>query len=222
LTKTATDRVQQCDPPIKEMMMTTIPNTTNGTATTVNPSTAPVLDLKQFALPQNFGDVLGVQKALLRLPVRKPDRHWFVRVHPDPAYQLATSLLELRDEREYYLVSPAALPGCASEAVPTLLYLAITRLGSLFIWPVRLPGTDGRDNIWHASARDAAARAQTTWVSVRSNPDLGGYEVIEAVAEYAPPEWPKKPMSELLALGFRGRIITTPDHEVLLKLQGFR
>jgi hypothetical protein len=199
--------------------MTALTNSTNGAAP-VNPSTAPVLDLDQFRLPQDFADIIGVAKILTKIPVRKPDRQAFIRVHPDPAYQLQTSLLELKDEREFYLLGPGALSSCANEAIPMLLHLATTRLGNLFIWPVRLPNSEGRDNDWHASAREAALQAQNAWVSVRSNMEARAYDVFKATANIPDPQWPAKPFNELVALAFKGRIIMTPDHDVLLRLGG--
>jgi len=199
--------------------MTALTDSSNG-AEPINPSTAPVLDLDQFRLPQNFADVIGVAKILTKIPVRKPDRQAFIRVHPDPAYQLQTSLLELKEEREFYLIGPGALASCANEVIPTLLYLAITRFGNLFLWPVRLPSPEGRDNDWHSSAREAALHAQRAWVSVRSNMEARGYDVFEATANIPDPQWPATPFNELLALAFKGRIIMTPDHDVLLRLGG--
>jgi len=199
--------------------MTALTNSIDGAAP-INPSTAPVLDLDQFRLPQDFGDVVGVKKVLTKIPVKKPDRQAFIRVRPEPEYQFQTSLLELKEEREYYLLGPDALSACPNEAIPMILYLAITRLGSLFIWPVRLPKSDGRDNEWHASAREAAVHAQHAWVSVRSNPDVRGYDVLLATATIPEPQWPDKPFNELLAIAFKGRIILDPFHEVLLRLAG--
>src|SRR5262245_39581804 len=185
-----------------------------------NPSTAPVLDLNQFRLPQTFADMIGVKKELLKIPVRKPYRQEFIRVHPDPAYQLQTSLLELKEESEFYLVGPDALEACANEVVPVVLYLTMTRHSDLLVWPVRLPNAEGKDNDWNASAREAAALAQHAWISVRSNSRSQMYDVFRATANIPAPEWPNKPLDELLALAFRGRIILKPDHDVLQRLSG--
>jgi hypothetical protein len=43
---------------------------------------------------------LGVKKALLTVPVRKPDKSWFVRVHADPNYALETAVIELKEDGE--------------------------------------------------------------------------------------------------------------------------
>jgi len=48
------------------------------------------------------------------VPVRKPHRQELVRVHPDESYRMNASVIELKDDREVYLVtSPIAsqLPG---------------------------------------------------------------------------------------------------------------
>src|SRR6266568_3638739 len=61
------------------------------------------LDLARLRLGQDFADKVGVKKALLTVPVRKPDRQSFVRVHPDPSWRLDTAVITLKDERETYL-----------------------------------------------------------------------------------------------------------------------
>jgi hypothetical protein len=55
-------------------------------------------------LSQDFAD-LGVKKALITVPVRKPDKAWFFRVHPDEDRRLQTYVIELKEERETYLVA---------------------------------------------------------------------------------------------------------------------
>src|SRR5512135_2750887 len=63
------------------------------------------------------GDTLAgvsVEKQLTTVPVRRPSRQAFIRVHPDEAYRLDTLLLELKDEGEIYLLAKALaadLPG---------------------------------------------------------------------------------------------------------------
>ena len=44
-------------------------------------------DPAALRLDQSFADTVGVKKHLMTVPVRKPNRQDFVRVHPDPAYQ---------------------------------------------------------------------------------------------------------------------------------------
>ncbi len=67
------------------------------------PSTFPHgFDLGSLRLSQNFEADLGVTKAIITVPVRKPDKQTFIRVHPDTDYRMDTSVLELKDDRESY------------------------------------------------------------------------------------------------------------------------
>src|SRR5262245_16982937 len=46
----------------------------------------------------DFNASVGVHKALLSVPVRKPDKSWFVRAHPDPNYHLTTWVIEMKED----------------------------------------------------------------------------------------------------------------------------
>ena len=177
-------------------------------------------DLSRLRLSQDFASKIGVKKDLLTVPVRKPDRQWFVRVHPDPVWRLETAILEIRDERESYLVEPelwAELPG---ELVPKVLFTAINRQGVVFLWPVRLPGEDGRHDEWNRSALEAAELATKRWVRVASNTHLGAYEVCQASADVPDPEWPDVGFKRVLEVAFKDRFIKALDHPVVRRLRG--
>src|SRR5262249_24699453 len=131
------------------------------------------IDLSQLRLSQNFGDAIGVKKALVTVPVRKPGRHDFVPVHPDPAFRIETAVIELKDENETYLVSPNLWSELPTELTPKILFTTINRQGVLFLWPVRLPGSDGKSNPWNESALSAAHMAMNTWIRLASNRSLG-------------------------------------------------
>ena len=133
------------------------------------------LDLESLRLSQDFGELMGVKKKLVTVPVRKPNRQWFVRVHPEESYRLETAILELKEEKEIYLVDRGLWAELSGEIVPTALFTAITRQGVVFLWPVRLPDSSGRQWEWHRSALEAAQEAMTSWVRVTANmsPALG-------------------------------------------------
>lgn len=178
------------------------------------------LDLNRLRLSQDFANKVGVKKAIITVPVRKPDRQWFVRVHPDPARRLETAVLELKDERETYLVDPDLWEELPGELVPKVLFTAINRQGVVFVWPVRLPGEDGRGNAWNSSALEAANLATTGWVRVAANMGLGAYEVFQATAELPEPEWPEKDFQSLVDIAFKDRYIRTLDHPAIRRLRG--
>jgi hypothetical protein len=173
-------------------------------------------------LPPDGTAAIGVKKALLTVPVRKPDKTWFVRAHPSENYRLRTYVIELKEERETYLVAQALWPELAAEATlrPKLLATAISRQGVLFIWPLNLPREDGRTDEWSRTALEALDMATKGWVRMVSNMTLGAYDVLTASAPLPDPEWPKVPFSELLRIAFKDRYIDKPDHPVLRRLRG--
>jgi hypothetical protein len=177
-------------------------------------------DPEQFRLDQSFLGSAGVKKLLTTVPVRKPNKQDFIRVHPDAAYRLPVAIIELQEERETYLLRPPVARGLPGEFTMALLVTAINRQGVLFLWPIKLPGPDGKQLEWHRSAGEAAERAQKRWVRVTANTSLGAYETIEASAAIPDPEWPATPFSELLEIAFRGRVIADFEHPVVKRLAG--
>jgi hypothetical protein len=202
----------------------------NGTRTAADgtPPTAPShsaldpFDPASLRLTGDFTAALGVKKVLLTVPVRKPEKSWFVRTHPEDAFRLQTAVIELKEDRETYLVAPALWPDLATESTfsPRALFAAVNRQGVLFIWPCRLPGPDGKIDEWSRSALEAADMARSSWVRVQSNLALGAYEVFRATGDLPEPVWPETPFKDLLRVAFRDRYIDSLDHPVLRKLRG--
>jgi hypothetical protein len=98
--------------------------------------------------------------------------------------------------------------------------LAINRQRIPFIWPVRVPPTDGKSNDWWSSAREAAEKAMARWVRVVANMARGSYDVSVAEAELSPPEWPSEGYAELLDIAFKGKIVDSEEHAIVNKLLG--
>ena len=177
-------------------------------------------NLEELRLSQDFADMVGVKKEILTVPVRKPDRQSFVRVHPDDSYRLRTAVLELREEREIYLVAPSIRSALPGELIHKTLFTALSRHDVVFIWPIRLPGEDGRLDAWNESAQDAAHLAQDHWVRVVSNMHLGAYETFVATGDLPEPRWPDKTFQELLNIAFKNRYIDSLDHPAIRRLRG--
>ena len=182
-----------------------------------NPSPNP-FDPASLRLDQSFADTLGVKKLLTTVPVHKPNRTWFVRVHPDPNYRLPVAIIE--EDREVYLVTPLMASECPDEVTLVTLFTAINRQGVLFLWPVRLPGLNGKYSEWARSLMEAAEMAQTRWIRVRSNMSLGAYETFEARGQLSEPEWLDASFCEVLRVAFRDRIVDRTDHPLLLRRLG--
>lgn len=171
-------------------------------------------------LSQDFISEVGGKKILISVPIRKPDPQVFIRVQPDESFCLETTLLELKEERETYLVDPGLRRDLSDEIVPKALYTCITPQGTLFLWPIKLPSPDGRLDSWNSSAHRVATLAKTQWIRVVSNRQLQGYDPFAAVNSFSEPEWPELDFPSILKLAFQDRMIQDPNHPVLKKLRG--
>ena len=167
-------------------------------------------ELSELRLSQEFLETAGAKKILTTVPVHKPRKQDFVRVHPDKAFREAFAIVELKDDRERYLITPDIAAALPTEIVTEMLYTAINRQRVVFLWPVRLPAPDGRVNEWHRSTQEAAEHAMHHWVRIVANMSLGAYEIIEAPAQIPDPEWPDCTFGDLLRIG-----LPRSDHQQL-------
>jgi len=185
------------------------------------PSSVPdPFDLSNLRLSQSFTETAGVKKLLTIVPVRKPNPQDWVRVHPGSEYRENFPLIELKDEREEYVVAASLVPELVGEFVSKTLYTTVNRQGVVSLWPVRLPDPDGREMEWHRSAREAAELATTRWVRCKANRSLGAYDIFQAEAYIAEPTWPDLTFQEVIRIAFRDRLITSMDHPVIKRLRG--
>jgi hypothetical protein len=77
----------------------------------------------------------------------------------------------------------------------------MTRQGVLLLWPLKLP-TDGPGRSWAETARQAAELAKTKWARVVPDMGLDGYRIFMAEGSLPEPEWPDKPLDEILQIAF--------------------
>jgi hypothetical protein len=131
-------------------------------------------------------------------------------------------LIELKEQNEVYLVDRELWSELGSEStfVTKVLVPVMTRQQALLIWPIRLPGADGRIDDWNASALEAADIARGKWIRLSPNKSLGAYEVTAGPDPQAPLAWPEHSFEALLKIAFKGKIIDTLDHPVIRQLRG--
>jgi hypothetical protein len=176
---------------------------------------------ENLLLPQNFTETVGVKKLLTTVPVRKPSKQIYFRVCPKEDHRGMFPVIDLKDDREEYIVTNKLLPELAAEVVFKQLCLAITRGGVLFILPLRYPGPDGRDNEWWRSLREHAKLAETHWIRVVPNHELGAYEAMQASDTLSDPTWPTdRSFWDILQIAFRNYLIDRLDHPVIQRLRG--
>ena len=174
-------------------------------------------DLESIRLPQHYSEQIGVKKLLTTVPVRKPNRTQFCRTHPE--YRMDVKLLKYGETDEMYVVKPEVSADVLQLAKPYRLVLVVDRLGTAFIWPLAIPDEE-RPMDWHKSALEADLRAQKAWIRLAANQALGAYDIFEAAGELSEPIWPTESWNKLVEVAFKQKIIDTPEHVIIQKLQG--
>jgi hypothetical protein len=177
-------------------------------------------DLAKLRLDQSFTETASAKKLLTTVPVRKPNKQDFNRVHPDPEYRAALALIELKDDREFYLLPPEIARDLPGEYIMVTVFTAINRQGVTFLWPVRLPDPNGRINPWHNSAKEAAEEGMKRWIRGIPNMSLGAYEIIPATGTIPDPEWQPVSFNELIRVAFRLQYVDSLNHPVIGRLRG--
>jgi len=178
------------------------------------------LDFEKFRLSQDFEGMVGIKKEILIVPVRKPDRQVWFQVHPDVNWRTQFAIIEIKEDRETYLVSPQIYQELLGECVPKFIFACQTRQGVTFFWPVKMPGPDGRLDSWNQSALQIVTEYAGRWIRVISNLGASGYEVYTAEAEFPSPVWPSEGFHSLLKKAFRGKIVDSLDHPIIKRLRG--
>ncbi|MFY9769408.1 MAG: hypothetical protein WBG18_17440 [Xanthobacteraceae bacterium] len=190
-------------------------------ATEPNKAAPDQFDVAKLRLDQSFVESAGVKKLLTTVPVRKPHKQEWVRVHPDPAYRDAFAVIEWKEDREFYILTPSVALALPGECEMVRLFTTINRQGVLTLWPVKLPGTDGRTIRWHTSAAEAVEHAMSYWTKVGANMGLGAYEWAPAPGVIPEPVWPELSFADILRIAFKDRYVSDLNHPVIKRMHGF-
>jgi hypothetical protein len=191
-----------------------------------NPAESQTPDQDKFSianirLPQNFHDLAAVKQVRISVGIGKPGKSEFFMAHPGESYSVDIAMLEFEEDRkELYVLSRALWQEHASDMRPKRIVTLINRQGGIKLWPIGLPGEDGRINSWNESAFRAVDLATSNWVKLTSNMANHAYEAFVATGNLPDPVWPEETFSQLLELAFRDRYIDSTDHPVLRKLRG--
>lgn len=188
-------------------------------AAPVESSTTSSIDLSAVRLSQNFSQMSKTEKLLTHVPVKRPAKHQFFRIHPGEEYRLEAMVIEM-DGDEPYLLHPSVAGLFPDLARPVRLHLYVTRTHAIGLWPVKLPAEDGKTIPWHQSAAEASEIAMERWIRLVANRDMGCYDVIAAEGMIVDPKWPEKSMSELINKAFAQRYVENEEHPLVKELLG--
>ena len=164
---------------------------------------------------------IETEKLITHVPVGKPNKQKFVRVHPDQAFWFECAILKLEDEQRPFLVTPEIASLIVQDIKLVVLRLTIDRQGNLSLWPIPPVPKEGEENTWNHSQRLAASLAEQTWIRLTSNRATGSYEPLKAKGEIPEPVWPDKTLEEILEIAFGdAHIIEERNHPALQRLWG--
>jgi hypothetical protein len=179
-------------------------------------------NLESLRVHEDFGVEIESEPVLTSIPVRKPGKQEWVRVHPGAEWRETVGILTWEEDKSSYLVIPALAEALMDEVYSTVLYTAINRAGKPFLWPIRLtfPDRPGGGDSWYTAGHAAAKLAETTWVRVKPNMPGRCYDVYEARG-LAEPIWPARftSFTELLPLAFKDRFIASLSHPIVRRLR---
>jgi hypothetical protein len=173
--------------------------------------------------PSKIHSGAAVKKILTTIPIRKPNKQEFFRVHSGEEYWKPVAILEL--DRVVHLVHSNIIPYLdLDDFYYAYLCLAISKSGIVFFWAVKVPSNERR-NTWTESALAVAKLAIGRWIKLRSRQEDGRgggfYEAEEPLATFPDPIWPKLTLKEHYDIAFKGgRIIDRVDHEAIRKITG--
>lgn len=202
--------------------MNNTPNTIAATAAA--PATCLPMDddfLASMRIDQSYNSAatgVGVVKPLLTVPMRKPSKTEFFRTHPD--HWMDCFSVELKEEREFYVVKPGIEEYISEFVERVRLRLCVTRQGVVLIWPLKLPKDDARGEMWRRSASESATLAETDWVRIAADMHLGAYQPYKATGALGEPRWPRETWPQILRIAVADRLIDRHDHPVVRQLLG--
>ena len=125
---------------------------------------------------------ISTEKVLTAVPVRKPKRDEFFRVHAGVDYTMDALVVERDDDldREVYVVVPSCADAVLEVARRVRLLTCISKRGTVFLWPAKLPGESAAGRRYAETGLKIAQHAETLWVRMWGDRSLGGYTMIRA------------------------------------------
>lgn len=172
------------------------------------------------ALGRPLDELIPSEKLLTALPVRKPKRDEWCRVHP--TIHARVYVYESNDDRSLYVVPPNVVEPLRDVVRYVQMSLAVSYSGTYLIWPVPIP-TERKPYPAHVSAFAAAEKGRKEWVRITWTGTE--YEVFRRKSASMEPVWPKEITNASEMLRFAAKvggfeIIDSLDHPVVRGLLG--
>ena len=167
------------------------------------------------ALGRPLDEIIASEKLLTALPVRKPKREEWIRVHQTLFARVY--VYEAKDERSWYVVLPNVVEALRDVVRYVQMSLAVNYVGTPFVWPVPIPA-ERKPYQAHISAFAAAELGGKEWVRITWAGN--DYEVYRRASAKVDPVWPTEITNAPEMLRFAAKaggfeIIDSLDHPVV-------
>ena len=98
----------------------------------------------------------------------------------------------------------------------------MTRQAVPFIWPIRLPGPDGKIDDWNrvCPLRRRRYGSEPLGFALRLTCTPAVTTFTRPPPSRPEPDWPDMAFNALLRIAFKGKVIDTLDHPMLRRLRG--
>jgi hypothetical protein len=166
-------------------------------------------------------DVPDVNPPVLDIPIRRPNKLKFYRVHP--TFVVDRDILVVPDgmDETTYLCYPKLIDVFPEAIKRARLYPYIGTDKTLCLWRINHATQKGgkRNQKVFDTAVRAASAAKTEWTRIWWRQEVGHYTHQTARADLGEPLWPDLTFEEMLVIAFEGMVIDSLDHEVLRELR---
>ena len=132
-------------------------------------------------------------------------------------YREDFALIELKDDREIYLVPPSI-----ARELPGEFFMATIRrsIGKALCSSGRFGCRRRTVRFWNGTARRRRRpRSLPGWVRIKANQGTAPTRSLRP-STIPEPAWPELSFQELLRIGFRDRLVDRLDHAVIKRLRG--
>ena len=179
------------------------------------------MDIDNLLISQEYSTNKSTVEVITQVTIRKPYKTDFVRVHPDEKFSFGpVAIYEDHQYRCTYLVDKGLITLLGDYFSPAVLVTTISKQGALFLWPLKLPKINGRDNAWYQTAREAAEMAKENWLKILPDHSLKKYKVTIASGDLGEPKWPALTIDEIMEKILIHNYIGDENHPVIQRLQG--
>ncbi|RJO65963.1 MAG: hypothetical protein C4523_14510 [Myxococcales bacterium] len=170
-------------------------------------------------ISQDYRKLLTTLVFGIPIEIRSPRPQEFFRRRPDPSYSTTMPLIQLREEKKYYLVDKTLHENLKLDLQLFDLVTCINHSGNVFLWPVRLSDRRGQQDPWLMGMKQALSKAEDQWVRMVRKSSGTGYEIRVSELDDQP-EWPDMSYEELVITAFHDYYINDLNHHVVKALLG--